>query len=55
MGGRDEFGGGKLTGGDIETRAVDAFAFGFRIGVGAEVHEAVGRLRGVERGEHDAN
>jgi len=52
LSGRDEFGGGKLTGGDIETRAVDAFASS--CGVGAKVNEGIGRCHGVERGEHDA-
>ena len=54
---RGVFGGGGKLGGretarsDIEARAVDALAFGFRVGVGAKV-DVLGLGRGGERGEH---
>jgi len=51
FGGSGQFGGGKLAGGDVEAGAVDAFAFGFRVGVGAEVDEEFFR-GGGERGYH---
>jgi hypothetical protein len=51
FGGCDEFGGRESAGGDIEARAVDALAFGFRVGVGAEVDVVgLGRPGGVNLG-----